>query len=413
LIEPVVANKIWQTVEAQGWDAAHGLAKETGSKNKTLWENTTGENYGAKKASEWIPKEWTPDLTMLKREDLEDVLKQEQEWLEVAISDNAVNDSETARLKTEAEQLPILNTKISALEGIIGNEMQCKTDVVKILAGLPLAKQPDAENCPHCKQPLAIINGKISVAQVLTPAELKKRAENIKDAEYQIRQLSANLTNKNNEMVALRAQKNVALEAEKKLKAQKPKIGGKENKVEDCRARVLVAANRLNAFDRKIAAAKYSGLVEQNQKIIEMLAPAGLRLTVLKNKLTEFNTLMKSLCDAAGWATVELKDDMGITYRGTPFMLISGAAQFKTRCVLQVASAKIDGSKLVLIDAADILVSQENRNGLFKFLLASEIPAIVTMAFGGKKRIPNLSSVGGNSYWINNGVMEELNGSAN
>lgn len=416
ILDSVVADKIWQTVEAQGWDAALGLAKETGSKNKTLWESVTMENYGAKKASEWMPKEWAPDLSRAKREDLEGVLKQEQEWLEVAISDNAVNDSENTRLKIDAAKYPLINDKISKLEAILGNETQLKAEVVKILAGLPLAKQPDIENCPHCKQPLAIINGKISPVKVLTDAELKRRAENIKDAEEQIRILSAGLTTKNNEMIALRAQKNVALDADKKLKVlanQKPQNGNKKNKVEDCRTKVQAAADRLNAFDRRTSAVKYAALIETNQKIIEILSPAGLRLSILKNKLSEFNVLMKSLCDSAGWAVVELKDDMSITYRGTPFMLISTAAQFKTRCVLQVASAKIDGSPLVLIDAADVLASQENRNGLFKFLLTAEINAIVTMAFGGTKRIPNLNTVDGRSYWINDGTMEELNEPAN
>jgi hypothetical protein len=217
-------------------------------------------------------------------------------------------------------------------------------------------------------------------------------------------------------MVALRAQKNVALDADKKLKAmasQKPKAEGEKNKVEDCRLKVQASADRLNAFDRRASAVKYAALIETNQKIIEILSPAGLRLAILKNKLAEFNGLMKSLCDSAGWAVVELKNDMSITYRGTPFMLISTAAQFKTRCVLQVASAKIDGSPLVLIDAADVLASGSNRNGLFNFLSVSGVSAIVTMAYGGTKRIPPLESVGGKSYWINEGVMEEINESAN
>lgn len=402
-----IADKIWQTVDAQGWDTAHQQAKETGSKNKTLWENETGEAFGSKKAAEWMPKEWTPDLTTAKREDLEGMVKQENEWLETAISDSAVNAAEFENLKKHADKLPEIQQKISELEKALGNELQLKTDVQKILAGLPPATQPDTEDCPYCKRPLCVLNGKISVATVLTDSQLKTRKENIEQAKEQIKTLSEGITKKNAEMVALRAQHKLSADAVQKMASQK-KTATSKSTVEDCRAKLKFAQDRLAAFDRRAAAAKYAAIVDSNQKIVEILAPSGLRHTVLKNKLTEFNAQLKALSDVAGWAPVELKEDMSITYRGTPYMLISTAAQFKTRVLLQIATAKIDGSTMVLIDAADVLASNENRNGLFKILLASKLEAIVAMAAASMNKVPNLKKIYGRTYWIKDGYTMEV-----
>jgi hypothetical protein len=411
ITDAATASKIWQTVQAQGWDSALSTAQETGAKNKTLWENETGENFGIKKAAEWMPKEWTPDLAMAKREDLEGLVKQEQEWLEIAISDQAVSTAEIDNFKKLSSPLQTFNSKITALEAEIGNLQTIKEGLQKLLANLPPAKQPDTEICPHCKGLLTIINGKIAIATTLSAAELKQRCDNIAQTEDQIRTQSASISTKNTEMVTLRAQQRIASDAALKLKKiseqKKPMQAGKNN-VEDCRARVATAQGRLSAFDRRAKATRYAGLIETNQRIIDMLSPAGLRLTVLKNKLTEFNQRCKNLCDIADWAPVELREDMSVVYRGTPYMLISTAAQFKTRIILQIASAIIDGSPLVLIDAADVLTSNINRNGLFSLLLASGLQAIVAMSFGASKLVPRLQKIGGHSYWINDGVTEEL-----
>ena len=406
VVSEEVVKRIAQTVEAQGWDAAHANAKETGIKYKTLWEDTTGENFGKSKAVEWLPKEWTPDLEKLTHDTLADALKQEQEWLETAISDEAVDVSEMATLQSAANKLPEMTAAVAKLEAELNSSISVRESLQKSIRELPLPKQPDTKPCPYCKGLLSVVNGKIELPTILTEKELQDRKDDIAEHEALFKERSDEIVKITAKLSSSRADKMISSNAEKKLKDKKPDKKSSKGTVDDCRSRVASAQARLTAFDKKTAASKYCDLIEKNQAIIDVLAPDGIRLTTLKNKLQTFNDCLRHLSTVSEWANVEIKDDMHITYRGTPYMLISGAAQFKARVILQLAGARFDGSQLVLIDSADILASGRNRNGLFKMLSAAQIPAVVAMAFGGSKKVPVLKN--GHSYWIADGVAQEL-----
>jgi hypothetical protein len=406
VINDEVIKCILQTVAAQGWDAAHANAKETGIKHKALWEDTTGENFGKSKAQEWLPKEWAPDLQKSNHDALADVLKQEQEWLEVAISDEAVDVSEMATLQSAANKFSEMSAAVTKLELELNSSISARESLQKSIRELPLPKQPDTKPCPYCKGLLSVVNGKIELPTILTEKELQDRTDDIAEHEALFKERSDEIVKITAKLSSARADKMIASNADKKLKDKKPEKKSSKGTVDDCRARVASAQARLAAFDKKMAASKYCDLIEKNQAIIDVLAPDGLRLTTLKTKLKSFNEVLTQLSDASDWATVELKEDMNVAYRGTPYMLISGAAQFKARVILQLAAARFDGSQLVLIDSADILASGRNRNGLFKMLSAAQIPAVVAMAFGELKKVPVLKN--GHSYWIADGVAQEL-----
>jgi hypothetical protein len=412
ILDSELIESIWKTVQAQGWDSAMANASEKGAKNKGAWQEITGENYGSKKAAEWMPKEWTPDLEPASHQELDETLKQEREWLEVAISSQAVDSAKIAELKKSVATLPALKSELDKVMQETANIYQAREDLRVILRGLPSPEQPLTQKCPHCSGELTVDeHGKLAIHVSITKEEIANRVKSIAQTNESITSASQQLTLKEQETAKVRASILVAQAAEKelaKIQGEKKSDDKMAASVEDCRNRVALAESRLSAFDRNARAKNLSTQISVGQKLIDVLSPAGLRLTNLKNKLSSFNSMMKQLCDIAAWAHVEIKDDMSITYRGTPYMLISGAAQFKTRCVLQVASAKMDGSQLVLIDAADILTSNQSRTGLIKIIAAAGISGIITMAFADKAKVPRLGKIGGKSYWIENGVTEEL-----
>ena len=99
---------------------------------------------------------------------------------------------------------------------------------------------------------------------------------------------------------------------------------------------------------------------------------------------------------------------MTITYGGRHYSLCSTSEQYRCRAVLAVAMAKLDGSDLVALDAADVL-DAEQRSGLFELLEEAGLPALVCMTLARREQLPELAALGlGASYWIQDGVAEPL-----
>ena len=84
---------MWQIIEAQGWDGAAKQAKEKGANLKGMWEQITGDRYGSKKAENYIPENWMPDLDGASDESLQADLTDARGVLEGCIASEAVDDA--------------------------------------------------------------------------------------------------------------------------------------------------------------------------------------------------------------------------------------------------------------------------------------------------------------------------------
>lgn len=158
------------------------------------------------------------------------------------------------------------------------------------------------------------------------------------------------------------------------------------------------------AVKQKLEAGRIHAALLRNQAIVRILAPEGLRKVTLAKALERFNTeQLAPLCDAAGWKRVEINDNLLPTYGGRA-LLLSGGEKYRVRAVLQVAVARLDGSRCVVLDEADTL-EPAGRNGLLKLLRAWGGPALVGMTFGKPEQVPDLAKLGfGVSYWIEGAV---------
>jgi hypothetical protein len=144
--------------------------------------------------------------------------------------------------------------------------------------------------------------------------------------------------------------------------------------------------------------------------VLGILAPDGLRAAKLARVIELFNIAqLDRLSLAAGWNQVAIDAEMTVTYAGRPYPLLSTSEQYRTRAVLQVAMAHLDGSAMVVIDAADVL-DGTSRSGLFAMLEESGLPAIVCMTLTRREQVPDLETAGfGVSYWLDSGVTQILN----
>ena len=100
---------------------------------------------------------------------------------------------------------------------------------------------------------------------------------------------------------------------------------------------------------------------------------------------------------------VTVGDNMSISVAGLPYELRSTAEQYRARVALQIVLAGIDGSAMLVIDAADVL-DKPGRNGLIKAVLASGIPSIIAMTYNAASDAPRADFM--ETYWAEDGSVD-------
>ena len=409
-IQAATIKSTLQTVAVSGWDAAHKACAEAGARLKGAWQQVTGEQYASSKAPSWAPKEWTADLNDKTEAVLAAELKQENEWLEAAISDNAVQSSEIAALSETAQGIVAAKSAVESLTIEIDGLKKTGKLMQEGLAKLPAAEQPISQPCPHCAGLVTISGVKVVKVVALTDAELAARREIIEATKADIQKTADYLRVKQGELITAQSKYQECQRATDKLSrlnAQK-QSAGEHKSIDDCRLRVKTAETRLLAWQRRTQASAKASEIADNQILVDILAPNGMRLNSLTEKLAAFNDTLIKVCELAGWRHAALRADMAVSWGGVPYMLCSRAAKWKVKTALQIATTIIDRSKLLIIDDVDIMASPKDRNNFMKLLLSLGIQVIIGIAIAERGKVPDMSKVNGAAYWIEAGVAEKI-----
>lgn len=395
-LKPEHIAHIWQRVQDGGWDGAHAQAKEKGAKMKGQWEQITGERYGAKKADSWIPDGYSSDLDSASEHELQAALVDAREILEGCIAAEAVDEARIEALEKQASEIGTLAQQVTAAEKQCA-ELAAEVEKRKsALRELPPATSVSDLACPHCHKPVALVDNRLLPAcEPLSAEEKTSRARAIASANDAIKIAQEDLTDSQRLASDLRGKLSTAERAAAELKTMASTPTEAVGDIEAARAAVSLAEQRVRCWKAKTEADDRHWNVGVNARILEALAPDGVRLDRLKKSLSAANKQLGRL-DA-----VSLSDDLDASLNGTPYYLLSESEKYRVRVVLQVWMATSDGSAAVIIDGADLLVSKPLRNRLFKMLGGVGVPALVTMAFPSGDGVPDLSAHGmGASYWI-------------
>lgn len=402
--KPEHGEKLWETIEIEGWDGAWAKTKEKGAGQKGAWQEVTGgENYGKTKAESWLPEGWTTDLDGASEESLTAKVVETREYAEAAVAVVAVDADLRERLEKEAKEVATLQ-KREAEAGKAVLEVQKKIDeAVGKQAGLPKPQSDEKTTpCPECDAPVVIQGDILVKPAVPNEKENAKRekalvaaAEVIKNNQKAYDDLMVTLNGFRHRLAdAINATSEL-----NDLPAGDAKAQSTES-IEATRSAVDAAERALDAFTRKTRAHALHGSIVLNTAVVALLAPGGLRKDALESALGAFNKGLVAYSEDATWPTVHMADDLSITYDGRPLMLCSMSEQYRARVILQLACAEIDGSDVVVIDGADIL-DKGGRNGLFRVLSCEEYTVLVCMTIPDKEDMPDLQAWSyGNSYWL-------------
>ena len=277
-LSPEHLDKLWDAISINGWDGAHGQARDKGVNLKGRWEQATGERYGSKKAATWLPADWEEALEATSEQTLQDSLAQEREFLEAAIATHAVDDEKRREMEAMVARIPEIAKQVTKLD-LAQQEVKARLyEARNELQSMPDAAAPETQPCPHCGKDLVVAGGKVT----LPPEDLPTQAE--------IDARRAAVEAKRNEIGSLEDEHAKALAAWKdaerdlaaatKAKAElenTPEPEGESQDVEECRERVRRAEARLKAFLAKREADRIHAAIEANQHVIDVLAPGGLR----------------------------------------------------------------------------------------------------------------------------------------
>ncbi|MBF0247045.1 MAG: hypothetical protein HQL36_03075, partial [Alphaproteobacteria bacterium] len=277
----------------------------------------------------------------------------------------------------------------------------------------PLSEGPLGGTCPHCGEKVHNIQDRkpgVTKYTLEKPGKTPSEKE-VKERREQRREAESMLAGAEK---SLRQAEDIQRGYENAV-SKLAEIEGQETTdpavIEDARQRVRSAEARINAKLAKERADKLHNSIRNNQTLIDILKPDGLRKRRMAFAATEFNKeRLTPLCDAAGWDAVELDHDLNLRYGGRVAIepMRSEAQVYRAHATLQLALAQIDGSSMVVLDRADCL-DAAGRNGLFSMLKAAGVPALVGMMMNKPGAVPDLAAANmGRSYWIESGEAVEL-----
>ena len=409
-----MVNAIWDVIQAEGWDAAHKRSQERGAKMKGAWEHVTGERYGTAKGADWQSPFFATLAEGIELADLEEEAATAKAELEKAIANQGAAQAEIDRLSEKAAAGLRAGEALPASEEQLAELQDAQDAIAQDLNELPRPENGESYvECPHCKGHLVIV----SRTEVRPPSTGISEEENAarvdaitaKTNEYEkARQATAQVSQ---EIGVLKRQQQDGSDAAKQLDAM-PRGTGTADDVAAARAYAERTAEQVVKCQAAIKAeddsTKLHDQILTNMTILDQLAPNGLRQRVLADKMTEFNGMLSRLSAAAGWPAVTLDGELGASLGDRPYILLSDSEKFRVRAVLQVAIADLDGSDVVIVDAADIL-DRVGRNGLFKLLSGTGMRALVCMTMNAQADVPNLAGAGlGKSYWLNDSILAPI-----
>jgi hypothetical protein len=410
-----VIDRVWQLIEQHGWDGAHQLRRETGAELKGRWRQITGAHYGSRVAASWRPETIVEDGAV--ETDLLAVVNDATAAHNRAVGAAAVAAVDLDRLRQEAATIEERTAGLAEAESAIERQQQALEAAQQARIALP----PDTSDrgaempCPHCGgllilRRVSLVETRLEQAPLaVDPGELKRRRLAIADADGAIAHETDTLNAARRAAARARELLQTATDARQRLDSA-PQASGASGSVEAARDALATAERRLQAFRQRAEADNIAANIRGNELLLEQLAPDGLRGRKLARVLDVFNgSQLAPLCEAAGWKAVAIDPAMSLAYGGRPYALLSSSEQYRVRIILQLAMARLDGSELVVIDAADILDAQM-RSGLFDLLADPQIPpALVCMTLSRREQLPDLAAAGlGASYWIEAGIAEPI-----
>ncbi len=407
-------DTVWARLEgpsAIGWDETAKKAADYSTRQKGAWCQVTGSAaYKPTNALDWLPSSWRPDYADLTEAALAALETAAAADYETAMRNVGANDAELDQLRAtiageatpaeSAETAKEIETLMKALDQKRAERMALPATT---------AEEKLAPHCPECGAQVSVRSSLAGgyVLEKTAPISDKKKKEialKIAGLDGDIARLANDLRTAEDKSRRQDDARRAAAGAKLKLDELSGRTGGSEQ-ADEARQRLRAVRDGVEAWKAKRSADALHREVQQNNKLVDILAPTGLRKRKLTEGLEKLNGIMDRLSRAAGWGRVEVGDDLRLLYAGAvvAWPLTSESFEWRARATLQTAIALLDGSAAVLLDRADRL-EMSARQGLVMMLVEAGIPAVVGMMCSTPAGAPRLwKAKNMQVIWLDNG----------
>lgn len=183
-----------------------------------------------------------------------------------------------------------------------------------------------------------------------------------------------------------------------------------ERKAIDERVQALLNAKQAasSAAERTDNATRYHGEVLAWLAIGDALSPDGIPGEILAEALQPFNDKLAELAELAGWHVPAIGADMGITWAGRQYRLLSESERWRVDAVIGAALAMVSGLRCLVLDRFDCLdlPGRGDALGLID-ALAADGNLDTILVLGTLKAAPTAPSDAFSTFWIEHGTTEQ------
>lgn len=183
-----------------------------------------------------------------------------------------------------------------------------------------------------------------------------------------------------------------------------------ERKAIDDRVQALLNAKQAaaSAAERTQNATRYHGEVLAWLAIGDALSPDGIPGEILSEALQPFNDKLAELAGLAGWHAPAIGADMGITWAGRQYRLLSESERWRVDALIGAALALISGLRCLILDRFDCLDLPGRGDALgLVDALAADGHLHTILLLGTLKAAPAAPSDAFTTFWIENGTTEQ------
>ncbi|MBQ7412669.1 MAG: hypothetical protein IJ077_08665 [Eubacterium sp.] len=407
-----IADKVWEKIDQDGFDASLERAKDTGRALKQQWSIVTGETYGSQKAETWQPAGWTSDLIDTSEESQQANITGLQAELEDLISRQAIDENLLNNLKSEVSD-EIVDNLTKQRDVALKTLTAARDNMLEIsqkLDRFPNFNADEKQICPHCGGNLCIVHGRIVEYNGLDDSSKEKINEQREELKKEYEKIKLDVDDLEKAYNKIFSECHEAEEKLKQLNELQSKSGGNvtERDIDLKREELRKANEGLTAFKAAKEAQRLANNIKENQVIIDALDMSGIRKNSTLRGLSIFNSSLDAICKDAAWGKVSVDNDLTILMNDRPYVLLSESEKFRCNVTLQLAIADYNKDTTVVIDGAELL-DLHGKNGLLKVLLnQNEFNAIIGMMLPNKEKAPKNAAHGIKSYWVENGIFREV-----
>lgn len=426
-----------------GFSAGAEYAKQQATEAKGAWKAATGEQWGSQKAEGWAADVPPFDQAALvgERATLAGVDAKLEQYtkalgvLEQKAAAYAAARDQVAARRAQAAKLPALRQKLEFDQAELENAathveaLQARAGTgprVGLVHDLALClsqlwKSEASKNVAFgigldIKEVLAVYErqyGKIggtgdAEASAALPKAIEARDLMARSVENDRRDIAAA------EAAAAQLQDEAAPEEVQPadVEAARAKVTAlrAERKAIEDRVQALMNAKQAatGAAERTASATRYHSDVMAWLAIGDALSPDGIPGEILAEALQPFNAKLADLADLAGWLTPAIAADMGITWGGRPYRLLSESERWRVDALIGATLAEISGLRCVILDRFDCLDMGGRGDALGLIdALAADGRMDTILLLGTLKAAPPAPSDAFTTFWIDNGTTEQ------